>query len=67
MGDVENELEILERKLAAKTRDIEAFVAEQQRMRDLTAMDATEYDRLRLYVEQLISKWHEANVRRSPE
>jgi hypothetical protein len=67
MGDVENELEVLQRKLAAKTREIEAFVAAQQRMRDPTAMDATEYERLRLYVEQVIFKWQEANVRRSPQ
>jgi hypothetical protein len=41
MGDVENEIEMLQTKLAAKTRDIEAFVAEQEHMGDLTAMDAT--------------------------
>jgi hypothetical protein len=57
MGDVENELEVLQRKLAAKTRDIEAFVAEQQHMGDPSEMDITEYERLRLYVEQLIFKW----------
>jgi hypothetical protein len=67
MGDVENELEILERKLAAKTREIEVLVANQQRMCDLTEMVGTEYERLSRYVEQLIFKWQEANVRRSPE
>jgi hypothetical protein len=32
MGDVENELEVLQRKLEAKTREIEALVADQQRI-----------------------------------
>jgi hypothetical protein len=54
MGDVENELEVLQRKLEAKTRDIEALVADQQHMGRPTAIDATEYDRLRLYVRRLI-------------
>jgi hypothetical protein len=65
MGDVENELEVLQRKLEAKTREIEALVAEQQQIGHPTALDATEYDRLRLYVERLIFEWQEANVRRS--
>ena len=56
---------MLQRKLTAKTRDIEAFVAEQQRMGDTATMDATEYARLRLYVDQLILAWQEANARRS--
>ena len=34
-------------------------------MGDPNAMDAPEYDRLRLYVEQLIFEWQEAKVRRS--
>ena len=67
MGDVENELEMLQRKLASKTRDIETFVAKQQRMGDPSAMDATEYDHLHRYVEQVILKWQEANVRGSVE
>ena len=55
---------MLQRKLEAKTREIEALVADQQRIGHPTAMDAPEYERLQLYVEQLIFEWQEANVRR---
>jgi len=34
MSDVENEMEVLERKLAAKTREIESLVATQQNLGD---------------------------------
>ena len=34
MSDVENEMDVLERKLAAKTREIEACVATQQNLGD---------------------------------
>jgi hypothetical protein len=63
MSDVENEMEVLQRKLAAKTREIEALVAEQQHLGN--ALDSTDYGRLRISVEQLISKWQEAKVRPS--
>jgi hypothetical protein len=60
MGDVENEMEVLQRKLSAKTREIETLVAKQQQLGDLNEMDSTDYERLRLYVEELIFKWQEA-------
>jgi hypothetical protein len=66
MSDVENEMEVLQRGLAAKTREIEALVAKQQGLGDLNAMDSTDYDRLRIYVEELIYKWQEAKVQ-APE
>jgi hypothetical protein len=65
MSDVENEMDVLERKLAAKTRGIEALVATQQNLGDLNAMEATDYERLRTHVEKLIYEWQEANVRPS--
>jgi hypothetical protein len=65
MSDVENEMEVLQRKLAAKTREIEALVGADQHLGDLDAMASTEQDRLRMYVEELIYKWQEANVRPS--
>jgi hypothetical protein len=34
MSDVENEMEVLQRELAAKTREIEALVAKQQHLSD---------------------------------
>ena len=34
MSDVENEMEVLQRELAAKTREIEALVAKQQHLGD---------------------------------
>jgi hypothetical protein len=57
---------VLQRKLSAKTREIETLVAKQQQLGDLNEMDSTDYERLRLYVEELIFKWQEAKVRRSP-
>ena len=65
MSDVENEMDVLQRELATKTREIEALVAEQQHLGDLNAMESTEYARLRIYVEDLIYKWQEAKVRPS--
>jgi hypothetical protein len=65
MGDVEKEMDLLQRKLAAKTREIEALVAEEQNLGDPNAMDSTAYDRLRIYVQELIYKWQEVNVRPS--
>ena len=63
MGDVEKEMDALQRKLATKTREIEALVAKQQRLSDLSATESsTDYARLRTYVEELIYKWQEANV-----
>jgi hypothetical protein len=65
MTDVEEKMEVLQRKLAAKTREVEALVAKQQHLGDLNKMDSTDYDRLRIYVEELIYRWQEANVRPS--
>ena len=65
MSDVENEMDVLQRKLVTKTREIEALVAEQQHLGDVNAMESTDYARLRIYVEKLIYKWQEANVRPS--
>jgi hypothetical protein len=65
MSDVENEMEVLQRKLATKTREIEALVATQQHLGDLNAMESTDYARLRTHVEELIYKWQEAKVRPS--
>jgi hypothetical protein len=65
MGNVEKEMEELQRKLAAKTREIEMLVAAEQNLGDLASMESTEYARLRIYVEELIYKWQEANVRPS--
>jgi hypothetical protein len=62
MSDVENEMDVLQRKLAMKTRQIEALVAKQQHLGDLSAMESTDYARLRTYVEELIYKWQEARV-----
>ena len=39
MSDVENEMEVLQRRLAAKTREIEALVAKQQGLSVLNAME----------------------------
>ena len=47
MSDVENEMEVLQRELAAKTREIEALVAKQQHLGDLDALETTDYARLR--------------------
>jgi hypothetical protein len=65
MSDVENELDVLQRKLAIKTREIEALVAKQQRLGDLNALESTDYARLRTYVEELIYKWQESKIRSS--
>jgi hypothetical protein len=65
MSDVENEMDVLQLKLATKTREIEALVAEQQHLGDLNAMKSTDYVRLRICVEELIYKWQEAKVRPS--
>jgi hypothetical protein len=62
MSDVENEMEVLQRKLAAKTREIEALVAEQQHLGNLNALDSSDYDRLLIDVQEMIYKWQEANV-----
>ena len=40
MSDVENEMDVLQRKLVTKTREIEALVAEQQHLGELNAMKA---------------------------
>ena len=63
MSDVKNEMDVLERKLAAKTREIEALVATQQNLGDLKTMESTDYARLRTYVEELIYNWQDAKVR----
>jgi hypothetical protein len=65
MSDVENEMDVLERKLAAKTREIEALVATQQNLGDLNTMESSDYARLRTYDEDLIYEWQEAKVRPS--
>jgi hypothetical protein len=65
MSDVENEMEVLQRKLGAKTREIEALVAKQQHLGELDAMETTDYERLRIHVEELIYEWQEANIRPS--
>jgi hypothetical protein len=65
MSDVENEMEVLQCKLGAKTREIEALVAKQQHLGELDAMETTDYERLRIHVEELIYEWQEANIRPS--
>jgi hypothetical protein len=52
MTDTERELDELQRKLTARTREIEALVAEEQDLGDINA-------------EELIAKWQEADVDRS--
>ena len=66
-SDVENELDQLQRKLMImiKTREIEALVAAEQDLGDLSSMESTQYARLRIHVEELIYKWQEAEVRPS--
>ena len=61
----ENQLEALQRKLAEKTREIVALVAEQQHSGDPHGLESTDYARLQSYVEELIYKWQEAKVRPS--
>jgi predicted RNase H-like nuclease (RuvC/YqgF family) len=65
MSDTEKEIDELQRKLAAKTREIEALVADEQELGDINAMESTDYTRLKTYVEELIEKWQEADVDRS--
>jgi hypothetical protein len=65
MSDVENEMEVLQPKLATKTREIEALVAKEQGLSDLDAMESTDHARLQAYVEGLIYQWQEKNVRPS--
>jgi predicted RNase H-like nuclease (RuvC/YqgF family) len=65
MSDTEKEIDELQRELAAKTREIEALVADEQELGDINAMESTDYTRLKTYVEELIEKWQEADVDRS--
>jgi hypothetical protein len=65
MTDTGKELDELQRKLTAKTREIEALVAEERDLGDINAMESTDYARLRTYAEELIAKWQEADVDRS--
>jgi len=65
MSDTEKEIDELQRKLDAKTREIEALVADEQELGDINAMETTDYARLRTYVEELIEKWQETDVDRS--
>ena len=45
MSDVEKEIDELQCKLTAKTREIETLVAEKLNLGDIDAMDGTAYDR----------------------
>ena len=63
MSDVDNQMDVLQRKLEVKTREIEALVAKEQYSGNLSDMDHIGYDRVRAHVEELIYKWQEANVR----
>jgi hypothetical protein len=65
MADVEKEIDELQRKLAAKTREIETLVADEQELGEVNAMESTDYARLRAHVEELIEKWQEVDVNRS--
>ena len=62
---VEKEIDELQCKLTAKTREIEALVAEELNLGDINAIEGTTYARLRTYVEERIEKWQQANVDRS--
>jgi hypothetical protein len=62
MSDVEKEIDELQCKLTAKTREIEGLVAEELNLGDINAMEGTAHARLRTYVEELIEKWQEADV-----
>ena len=62
MSDVEKEIDELQCKLTAKTRELETLVAEKLNLGDIDAMEGTAYDRLRTYVEELIEKWQQADV-----
>lgn len=63
MSDVDNQMDVLQRKLEVKTRQIEALVAKEQYSGALSDMDRISYDRIRAHVEEMIYKWQEANVR----
>ena len=65
MSDVGKEMEALQRKLTAKTREIEALVAAEQNLGNLNAMESTDYARLQTYVQELIYQWQEARVQPS--
>jgi hypothetical protein len=65
MSDVEKEMEALQRKLMAKTREIEALVAAEQNLGNLSAMESIDYVRLQACVEELIYKWQETKLRPS--
>jgi len=54
MSDVDKQIDVLQRKLDVKTREIEALVAKGQ---------YSDKAVLRAHVEELIYKWQEANVR----
>ena len=60
MSDVEKEIDELQGKLTAKTREIEALVAEELNLGDIN--EGATYARLRTYVEELIEKWQQADV-----
>jgi hypothetical protein len=62
MSDVEKEIDELQRKLTAKTREIEELVAGELNLGDINAMEGTAYARLRTHVEELIEKWQQADV-----
>jgi hypothetical protein len=63
MSDVDNQVDVLQRKLQVKTREIEALVVKEQYSGDLSDMDRISCDRVRAHVEELMYKWQEANVR----
>ena len=65
MSDVEKDMEALQRKLTAKTREIEALVAAEQNLDNLNAMESTDYARLQTYVQERIYQWQEAKVQPS--
>jgi hypothetical protein len=62
MSDVKKEIDELQCKLTAKTREIETLVAEKLDLGDIDAMEGTTYARLQTYVEELIEKWQQAKV-----
>jgi hypothetical protein len=63
MSDVDNQMGMLQRKLAVKTSEIEMLVAKELSLGDLNSMDDIDQVRLRTHVEELIYQWQEANVR----
>jgi hypothetical protein len=62
MTDVEKEIDELQGKLSAKTREIEALLAAELNLGNIHAMEGAAYARLRTYVEELVEKWQQANV-----